>query len=82
MISERLKKVILSQLGLHDFDLTYQMQAYQVPGWDSLNHVMILAAIEKEYGTRFKIREVLRLNNLGDLQDLVNSKIAGKGSEL
>jgi acyl carrier protein len=76
MISERLKRIILCQLKLNNFDLTDQMQAYQVPGWDSLNHIIILAAVEKEYGIHFEIVEVLRLKNLGDLQNLVNSKIA------
>ena len=72
MISERLKQVILGQLKLKDFDLTGQTLAYQVPGWDSLNHVIILAAVEKEYGIVFNITEVLRLKNLGDLQSLVD----------
>lgn len=78
MISERLKKVILCQLKLNNFDLTDQMQACQVPGWDSLNHVSMLFTIEKEYGIHFNTVEVLRLKNLGDLQDLVNSKTADK----
>lgn len=76
MISGRLKKIILNQLKLNNFDLTEETHAYQVPGWDSLNHTIILAAIEKEHGIHFNIAEVLRLKNLGDLQNLVNSKMA------
>jgi len=75
MISERTKAVILKVLKLKEFDLKEDLRAYQVPGWDSLNHVIILAALEKEYGIRFKTVEVLRLNNLGDLEKLVNTKI-------
>jgi acyl carrier protein len=74
MITERLKTIILRQLKLNGFDLTDETLAYQVPGWDSLNHVIVLAAIEKDYGIHFKAAEVLRLKNLGDLQDLINSK--------
>lgn len=74
MISERLKKVILAALKLKEFALEDEMRAYQVPGWDSLSHVVILTAIEKEYKVRFKVLEVLRLNNLGDLQKLVDKK--------
>lgn len=74
MISDRLKKIILKALKLSSFDLQDKTVAYQVPGWDSLNHVIILAAIEKEYRIRFKITEILRLKNLGDLQVLINSK--------
>ncbi len=79
MISDRLKKIILNQLKLKDFDLTEETKAYQVPGWDSLNHATILAAIEKGYDIHFNIAEVLRLKNLGDLQGLVNNKTADKG---
>ncbi|MFA5275295.1 MAG: acyl carrier protein [Candidatus Omnitrophota bacterium] len=76
MISERFKKVILKQLKLNDFNFSDETRAYQIPGWDSLNHVIMLAVIEKEYGIRFKTVEVLRLKNLGDLQVLVDNKIA------
>ena len=74
MISSRLKKVILEVLKLDDFDLRDGTVAYQVPGWDSLSHVIILVAIEKEYGIRFNVSEVLRLKNLGDLQALIDTK--------
>jgi len=78
MISDRLKQVILNQLKLKNFELTQDTKAYQVPGWDSLNHAIILAAIEKEYDIHFIIAEILGLKNLGDLQNLVDSKTANK----
>jgi len=76
MISDRLKKVILRELHQDDFPLTDQTLASEVPGWDSLNHVRILAAIEKEFAIRFKTLEVLRLKNVGELQALVDKKTA------
>ncbi|TFH30329.1 MAG: acyl carrier protein [Deltaproteobacteria bacterium] len=51
--------------------------AYQVPGWDSLRHVAILAAVEREFGVRFRSLEVIRLRNVGDLQALVDRKASG-----
>jgi acyl carrier protein len=79
MISDRLKKIILHQLKLNDFDLRDETAAFQVPGWDSLNHVIIIAAIEKEYGVRFAITEILRLKNIGDLQTLLDNKVRSNG---
>jgi acyl carrier protein len=76
MISDKLKKLILKVLKLKEFDLHDETTAYQIPGWDSLSHVVILATIEKEYGIRFKTVEVLRLKNLEDLQKLINTKVA------
>ncbi len=74
MIEERLKKVILSELGLEDYDIEPETTASMLPGWDSLRHLAILGAIEREYGTRFKTREVLRLRCVGDLQQLLQEK--------
>lgn len=74
MISERLKRVILGQLKLNEFTLHDETHAYEVPGWDSLSHISVLVAIEKDYGIRFKTIEVLRLKNLGDLQRLIDAK--------
>lgn len=74
MISQELKKVILTELNLDDFDLQDDTMAPQVPGWDSLNHVNIILAVEKFFNVKFKSYEVLRLKNVGDLQKLVDLK--------
>lgn len=76
MVSERLRGVILKELGLESFALAGETLASQVPGWDSLSHVRILGAIEIEYGIRFKGLEVMRLRNIGQLQLLVDAKLA------
>ena len=76
MISTKLKQVILKELKLDEFGLLDSMTADQVPGWDSLRHVAILAAIEKEYKIRFRSLEVIRLRNIGQLQMLIDSKSA------
>jgi len=74
MISEKLKHTILNALKLEDFSLSESTTADQVPGWDSLSHITILVAIEKEFNIRFKGYEVIKCKNVGDLQNLVNSK--------
>ena len=75
MISPELKKVILNELNLDDFDLQDETIAPDVPGWDSLNHVNIILAVENKYIVKFKSYEVLRLKNVGDLQKLLDSKL-------
>lgn len=74
MVTDRLKRVILKELALDDFDIQDGTLATQVPGWDSLSHIRVLVAVEKEYGIRLKSLEVLRLKNVGDLQRLVDTK--------
>lgn len=76
MISERLKKTILAVLNLEDYDIKRDTKATEVPGWDSLNHINVILAVEKEYQVRFKNIEILKLKNIGDLQNLVDSKVS------
>jgi acyl carrier protein len=54
MISEKLKKTIISSLDIDDFDLKDDTTADEVPGWDSLSHVNVILDIEKEFQIRFK----------------------------
>ena len=75
MITERLKSVLLRELNLADFPFERATTASQVPGWDSLNHVRIITAVEVEYGIRFRPLEVVRLRSVGDLQDAVDRKL-------
>jgi len=75
MISKELKNVILGTLKLEDFDFKDETTAPEVPGWDSLNHINVILAVEKHYNIRFKNLEILRLKNVGDLQKLVNSRL-------
>ncbi len=78
MITEKFKKTILEELNLDDFDIQDDTTADQVPGWDSLNHINVILAVEKAFNVRFKGIEVLRCKNIGDLQNLVNSKLEQK----
>jgi len=75
MISNELKNVILKQLDLDDFDIQDTTQAPEVPGWDSLNHVNIILAVEKHFNVKFKSYELLRLKCVGDLQKMVDAKL-------
>lgn len=75
MISDKLKSVILKELHLDDYEIKAETQLYQIPGWDSLNHINIIIAIEQEYKIRFKSLEIVKCKNISDLQKLCDSKI-------
>lgn len=78
MITPEFKNSILKALKLNDYDIKEDTLANQVPGWDSLNHINVITAIEDDFKVRFKSIEVLKCKNLGDLQNLLNSKLAQK----
>jgi acyl carrier protein len=60
---------------LDDWDIRDETSATQIPGWDSLNHVNVILAVENHFRVRFKPIEILKLKNIGGLQLLVRSKL-------
>ena len=49
--------------------------AKDVEGWDSLAHIGLVVAIEKQFGTRFALAELQVLKNVGDMIELLERKL-------
>lgn len=41
--------------------------AADVEGWDSLTHIELIAEVEKHFGVKFKLTEIMKFKNVGDL---------------
>ncbi|HLP32842.1 MAG TPA: acyl carrier protein, partial [Bacteroidia bacterium] len=54
-------------------NLTPSTTAKEVKGWDSLNHIQIIAAIERKYGFRFTLIEIQSFKNVGEMVDSILS---------
>ncbi len=59
-----------------DVNLTMDTTADDVEGWDSLNHVQIIAAVEKKFGFRFSLNEIQLFKNVGDLVRGIKEKMS------
>ena len=53
------------------------MTAADVAGWDSLTHVTLIFAVEKQFGVRFSTRDVQALKTVGDLVRMIDRKTQG-----
>jgi acyl carrier protein len=62
--------------SLDDDSLTLaeETTAADVPGWDSITHVLIIVAVEKHFKVKFTAGEIQRLQNVGQLAALIRSK--------
>jgi acyl carrier protein len=56
--------------------LTETTTAKEVPGWDSITHVLIVVAAEKKFRVKFTAGEIQQLQNVGDLAALIRRKQA------
>jgi acyl carrier protein len=49
--------------------------AKDVEGWDSLSHIRLMVAIESAFDVRIRASEAAKLNNVGELADLIERKL-------
>ena len=73
----RLTDIFRALFDMPDLELTDQLTAHDVPGWDSFNHVNLMVSIEQEFSVRFTTEEVAALQNVGDLKRALAAKITG-----
>ena len=74
-IAERLTQTFRSTFGKGDIELTRSTTAADIKEWDSLMHINLIVAVEKEFRVRFTTFEVMSLSNVGDLADTIARKV-------
>mgnify|MGYP001386199578 CR=1 FL=1 len=47
----------------------------QIEDWDSLNHINLVSAIEKEFKIQFALGELMVLKDVGSMIDLMMKKL-------
>ena len=52
-----------------------ESNAETVEGWDSLAHINLVSAIEQEFAVRFGLGGLETLKNVGEMIDLIQSKL-------
>ena len=48
--------------------------ANDIDGWDSLAHIRLIVAIEKSFKVSFSAAEISKLENVGDMINLISKK--------
>jgi acyl carrier protein len=74
-VREKIKAALVKVLKHDRFDMNDGLRAADVDGWDSLSHMMIIGEVESTFSVRFKLKELNKLQNMGDLIALVESKL-------
>ena len=73
---EKLTAVFRDVFDLPDLNLALATTAEDVAEWDSVNHIMLVVEIERQWGVKFQTAEIEEMKNVGDLVILIKTKLA------
>jgi acyl carrier protein len=77
-VAERMCRIFRDVFDDESITIRDDMTSEDIEVWDSLSHIELIFAIEKEFKIVFTIGEAgSSLRNVGELRTLVEKKIAG-----
>ena len=73
-VFEKLDQVFQDVFDDESLHVTDETTAADVDGWDSLEHIDLMASVERAFGVRFSMGEITRMKNVGEMADLILEK--------
>ena len=58
--------------------ITDSTNSDDIEDWDSLEHISLIISMEKEFDLKFDIKEVNKLENVGQMVDMIREKLDEK----
>lgn len=77
-IMEKLNEVFQDVFDDDSLVITDQTTANDIDDWDSLEHINLIEAVEKEFGMKFRMQEVSSMKNVGEMAKIVAARAAGE----
>lgn len=74
LILTDLEKVFRNVFSNESLNINRLMSANDVEGWNSLNHMILISEIEKKFSIKFKLKDLNKMHNVGDMVDIIVTK--------
>ncbi len=74
-IYQRLNKVFQDVFDDETITIKAETTANDIEGWDSLEHINLMVAVEKEFGFKFNMNEVTSMKNVGEMVSIIQERV-------
>ena len=75
-VLKQINEIFIDTLDDEDIVIDETSQASDVDGWDSLTHIMLVVAIEKNFKIKFTSQEILSWKDVGGMINSIIDRIA------
>ena len=74
-IINKLTNIFRNVFNNHSLVLTNELSANDIAQWDSLSHMLLITEIEDNFSIKFKLKDLNKMRNVGDMIDIIISKL-------
>lgn len=74
-ILKELQPIFQDVFDDEDLVVTNESNAESIDDWDSLSHIRLVVAIEKQFGIKFAFGELQELKNVGEMIEVIEKKL-------
>jgi acyl carrier protein len=75
---QKLSELMEDTFDIENVKIDEDTTAEDIEEWDSLSHIRLVVAVEREFGIKFKNSELEGLMKVGDFVKLIDSKISAQ----
>lgn len=72
---EKVRRIFWDVFDDNTLVITDSTNSSDIEDWDSLEHITLVVSMEKEFNLKFDLKEVNELANVGEMVDLIASKL-------
>ncbi|MCR5233578.1 MAG: acyl carrier protein [Lachnospiraceae bacterium] len=77
-IMEKVNEIFRDVFDDDTLVITDSTNSDDIEDWDSLEHISLIISMEKEFDMKFDIKEVNKLENVGQMVDMIYDKQQGR----
>ena len=74
-ITGKLQQIFRKTFDENSLEIHEGMGAQDVEEWTSLTHTLMIAEVEKTFGIKFKLKEIIQFEQVSDLLDAIERHI-------
>ena len=74
-VFDRLNRVFREVFDDETIRVTPKTTADDIDDWDSLEHITLISAVEREFSMKFKMGEISSMKNVGEMARIVTERM-------
>lgn len=75
ILTAKLEKIFRNVFNKESLIIKREMSSIDLPEWNSLNHMILVSEVENVFLIKFKLKDLNKMHNIGDMIDIINSKL-------